>query len=84
MASVLTGDSNNNNGWIGATDSSSEGTWTWSDGSTWSYTNWWVTNGGVTQPAGGSSQNCAQMRWSDYMWDDISCTGSKEFYVCKK
>ena len=30
---VLTADSNDNNGWVGGTDSASEGAWVWSDGS---------------------------------------------------
>jgi len=33
---VLTASSNNNNGWIGGTDEATEGTWTWSDGTTFS------------------------------------------------
>ena len=41
----------------GATDADTEDTWTWTDGTTWSYTNWWTG-----QPAGGTVQNCAQFR----------------------
>ena len=33
---VLTASSNNNNGWIGGTDEATEGTWTWSDSTTFS------------------------------------------------
>ena len=29
-------------------------------------------------------QNCMQQRWADGHWDDVTCTGSKEFFVCKK
>ena len=25
-----------------------------------------------------------QMRWTVGQWDDISCTGSKEYFMCKK
>ena len=46
--------------YLGATDVDVEDTWTWSDGTTWSYTNWWTGGGG--QPAGGTVQNCAQFR----------------------
>ena len=48
--------------------------------STW--TNWYTGGGG--QPAGAAVQNCMQQRWTDGKWDDVSCTGSKEFFVCKK
>ena len=40
--------------------------------------------GGGGQPAGGDVQNCLQMRWKDAMWDDVSCNGAKEYFVCKK
>ena len=48
--------------------------------STWN--NWWTGGGG--QPAGAAVQNCMQLRWSGGMWDDVSCTGTKNYYVCKK
>ena len=79
--SVLTADGNNNNGWLGATDTTTDGTWVWDDTSTWSYENWWTTSALGT--AGGTVQNCVQMRWSDTTWDDIKCTASK-WFVCKK
>ena len=41
-------------------------------------------NAFLVQPAGGPVQNCMQMRWADGLWDDVSCSGSKEFFVCKK
>ena len=52
-----------------------------------SFNNVKLTNkysGGGGQPAGGEVQNCMQMRWADGLWDDVSCSGSKEFFVCKK
>ena len=76
---------------------SNQGTWTWPDGSSFSWTNWWTgecwllvgissccDTGGGGQPAGGDVQNCLQMRWKDAMWDDVSCNGAKEYFVCKK
>ena len=41
-------------------------------------------SGGGGQPAGGAVQNCMQMRHADGKWDDVSCSGSKEYFVCKK
>jgi len=79
---MLTAGGNNNNGWLGGSDATTEDTWAWNDNVAFSYTSWWTGGGG--QPAGGEVQNCMQMRWADGLWDDVSCSGSKEFFVCKK
>lgn len=52
--------------WIGGTDEASEGTWVWSNGESWSYTNW-----SQNQPDNGSGvvQNYLAM-WIDGAWDD--------------
>ena len=81
---VLKPDTTNpNNGWIGGSDSDVEDTWTWTDGETFSYTNW-VTLTAGTQPLGGTIQNCLQMRHGDGMWDDAKCDANKKYYICKK
>ena len=33
--------------------------------------------------AGGTVQNCVQIRRIDYTWDDIKCSAEK-WFVCKK
>ena len=79
--SVLTADGKNNNGWLGGADTATEGTWAWDDGTAWSYQNWWSSAAQGT--AGGTVQNCIQLRWSDLLWDDTKCSAAK-WFVCKK
>lgn len=76
---VLKGsDSATQNAWLGGTDAATEKTWTWEDGTTFSYTNWHTNFENV------ENQNCMQMRHAEGQWDDVSCDGSKEAYICKK
>lgn len=81
VLSVLTAGDNNSNGWLGATDTATDGTWVWDDGTAWDYQNWWSSAAGGTQ--GGTVQNCLQVRWADTTWDDTKCS-SEKWYVCKK
>ena len=67
------------NGWLGGSDETIEDTWTWSDGETFSFTNWNTGAG-----AGGTAENCLQMRQKDGLWDDVDCMGTKRAYICKK
>ena len=68
------------NGWIGASDTATEGTWVWVDGSPFSFTTNWHTN----QPGGAESQNCMRMRQTDGKWDDLPCDGTAtKAFVCK-
>ncbi|XP_063963415.1 uncharacterized protein LOC129273234 [Lytechinus pictus] len=55
---------------IGITDTENDGTWSWWDGSSMTYTNW---NSG--EPNGNFQTNCGGM-YSTGAWDDYSCTTS--------
>ena len=63
--------------WIGG--ASSGGSWTWLDGTGFSYTKW-----AASEP----SQNCAAMQKatgvaSDNMWVGLTCSATKK-YVCER
>jgi len=71
--------------YIGLTDSASEGTWVWSDGSSYSYTNW--ISG---QPATQDNQDCVVMRDSGKnigKWAHVGCGKSVNDninFVCER
>ncbi|XP_064651452.1 C-type mannose receptor 2-like [Lineus longissimus] len=71
--------------WVGASDAAVEGTWTWTDGTTFSY-NMWTVMGGVQQPAGGVVKNCAAIegvkRGLFGGWNDFKCT-MRTWSVCQ-
>ena len=65
--------------WLGGNDKAKEGTWVWSDGTPWDYSDW---HSG--QPDnGGSGQDCLEGNWSDLKWDDDTCT-NKNLFLCMK
>merc|ERR1719500_2348936 len=63
--------------WLGGNDITSEGAWTWSDGSAWNYNNW---HSGEPNDVGGG--DCAE-KYKENTWNDHSCTGHPKKFVCK-
>ena len=83
LVSLLSGSTTTT--WIGGRDFVTEGTWTWSDGTAWSYTNW--KSGQPTNGVGsddGLAQNCAIMNTAGE-WQDVKCEGTTQRqYMCEK
>ena len=68
------------NTWVGGHDLHGEGTFTWTDNTTWSFTNWndnQPNNGGTD-----GNQDCVSLR-PDGKWDDVVCTTARQ-YACEK
>ena len=62
--------------WIGASDTASEGSWIWVDGSGLDgYTNW-----GGKNPDGRPNEDCALI--NDGQWNDVPCNLGRP-YICK-
>ena len=65
--------------WLGGTDATSEGTWTWSDGALFSFTGW---ASGQPDDLGGD-QDCLLTNFHGAgAWDDQACITKLKF-VCK-
>ncbi|XP_035985188.1 galactose-specific lectin nattectin isoform X3 [Fundulus heteroclitus] len=71
--------------WIGGSDAQEEGTWLWSDGSPFHYTNWCAgePNNGASHPRG--IQHCLQMNdKAEKCCDDLWCNDALPFVCAKK
>ena len=68
------------NSWLGATDTVSEGSWVWDDGTAWNYHNWLESSALGT--AGGTEANCLSLTRAG-PWDDLKCS-YRRLFVCKK
>ena len=73
---VARGAMNNNNGWFGFNDLTSDGTWVWTDGTPSDYYNW-----SPNEPNGGTGENCVELLASS-SWNDISCNHIFYWLVC--
>jgi len=63
--------------WFGASDIQEEGTFEWSDGSSWDYSAW--RSG---EPNNNGNQDCLVGNWEDLKWDDDDCE-KKKMFLCK-
>ena len=86
LASVHSAEENNflsgldpNELWLGGTDSTSEGTWTWSDGTILSFTGW---KSGQPDDMGGNQDCLYTNNHGAGAWDDLSCTIELKL-ICK-
>lgn len=70
----------NKNPWLGGTDSSSEGSWSWVYGRLFNYTNWARQLG--YDGNNGPQVNCISMVASSYGWSDRVCFNTNDA-VCK-
>ena len=71
---------NDNEGWIGYNDIDSEYSFTWSDGTPNSYTNWKCC--GEPNDAN-DNEDCTEINGFSFgLWNDVSCTNTRYYFVC--
>ena len=68
--------------WIGANDMKREGRFEWSDGSPFSFTNWWAREPNNRGSRG--QEDCVHLKSSRYRrkWNDLACS-FKHPFICK-
>ena len=54
-----------------------EGSWVWSNGEPVAYTNW-----SPGEPNDSAGEDCQQILWSGYAWNDLNCASALP-YVCE-
>ena len=68
--------------WLGGTDQTSEGNWSWLDGKTWHFTNW-----GKHEPSSQDQRNCLSVSAFEGedspSWHAISCDSIFESFFCR-
>jgi formylglycine-generating enzyme required for sulfatase activity len=66
-------------GWLGLNDLTTEGSWEWTSGLPFTYTNFSVSNGGIN-----TGENCVAMRSTYGDWNDDNCNGFINLrFVCE-
>ena len=66
-------------GWLGLNDLTTEGSWEWTSGLPFTYTNWMGSNGGIN-----TGENCVAMRSTYGDWNDDNCNGFSNLrFVCE-
>ena len=68
--------------WTGGSDAVTENTFTWTDGTTWSYTNWKSSPQQPNNGGDGGNQDCIILTETGE-WDDVDC-GTTRQYICEK
>ena len=63
--------------WSGFNDRDSEGDWVWSNGEEVVYTDW-----ASGEPNDSGGEDCGQIIWSGYAWNDLTC-GSGLPFICE-
>lgn len=64
--------------WLGGSDESSEGVWSWITGEPWSYTNWDVAN---NEPNGEGDENCLEYTDGTAKWNDENCNSFRDYFL---
>ena len=75
---VMDGANSTNARWLGGTDQAMEGTWVWTTGEPFTYTNW---NAGEPNNSGGA-ENCLEYYYNINAWNDDSCSATR-IHVCE-